>query len=66
MCHKKGGVNVTQKIGRPKAEKPKAVYCNIRLDSDTENKLLEYCKENNITKGEAVRKAIKMLLKRKK
>lgn len=65
MSHK-GGANVTQKIGRPKAEKPKAVYCNIRLDSETQEKLLNYCRENNITKGEAVRKGIELLLKRKK
>lgn len=65
MSHK-GGAIVTQKIGRPKADKPKTVYCNIRLDSETEKKLLNYCKNNNISKGEAVRKGIDLLLKRKK
>ena len=49
------------KIGRPKAEKPKNIKFGIRLDKDTEVKLLRYCEQENTTKGEAIRRAIMLL-----
>lgn len=52
-------------IGRPKAENPKDIRFSIRLDVNTEKKLQEYCKEHKITKGEAIRKGIHLLLKEK-
>lgn len=51
--------------GRPKSDNPKAVRYSIRLDADTEEKLKEYCEEHGITRGEAVRKAIYLLLDKK-
>lgn len=53
-------------IGRPKVEKPKAIRYSIRLDEETEKKLQEYCKKNDITKGEAIRQGIFLLLENKK
>lgn len=54
------------KIGRPKVNKPKNIKYSIRLDEETELKLKEYCEKNNITKGEAFRKGINLLLENKK
>lgn len=53
-------------VGRPKAEKPKSNRFSIRLDDETEKNLQIYCKEHNITKGEAIRRGIHLLLQQKK
>ena len=53
------------KTGRPKTEKPKDIRFSIRLDAETDAKLNEYCSKNNISKGEAVRKGITLLLSEK-
>lgn len=57
---------MSPKTGRPKAENPKDIRYSIRLDAETEKQLTEYCKENNITKGEAIRQGIHLLLGKKK
>ena len=54
------------KMGRPKADNPKDVRYSIRLDAQTEQKLQAYCSEHGITRGEAVRRAIGLLLQSKK
>ena len=48
-------------MGRPRAEKPKNVTFGIRLDKETADKLIKYCERENITKGEAIRRAIMLL-----
>lgn len=53
-------------IGRPKTDKPKSNRFSVRLDDETEQKLETYCKEHKITKGEAIRQGIHLLLKKKK
>lgn len=53
-------------VGRPKVSKPKDIKYSIRLDIDTEEKLKSYCIENGITKGEAIRQGIHLLLAQKK
>ncbi len=57
---------MSPKTGRPKAEKPKDIRYSIRLDTETEKRLAEYCNKNNITKGEAIRQGIHLLLSQKK
>ncbi len=52
-------------IGRPKAENPKTIRFSIRLDVETENKLKAYCEQKGITKGEAIRRGIYLLLEKK-
>ena len=52
-----------KKMGRPKAETPKEIKYSIRTDEETESKLLRYCEEEGITKGEAYRRGIELLLK---
>ena len=51
-----------KKIGRPKSENPKDVEVKVRIESDINNELLEYCKKENITRAEAIRRGIRKLL----
>ena len=53
---------MSPRTGRPKAEKPKDIRYSIRLDAETENRLQKYCERNGITRGEAIRKGIHLLL----
>lgn len=62
----KGGIVIAAKIGRPKANKPKDIKYSIRIDNETETKLISYCNKHNITKGEAIRKGIYLLLAQEK
>ena len=56
-----------KKIGRPVGEGGrKSNDVKVRLDDSTKEKLLEYCQENNLTKAEAIRKGICLLLQGKK
>ncbi|HEY4533251.1 MAG TPA: ribbon-helix-helix protein, CopG family [Fusobacterium sp.] len=57
---------MAQKIGRPKKDNPINIRTSLRLDKDTDEKLNEYCKKNNITKGEAIRKGVYLLLGKEK
>lgn len=57
---------MSPRTGRPKAENPKDIRYSIRLDVETEQKLVDFCKAHNMTKGEAIRQGIKMLLDTKK
>ncbi len=56
---------MSPRTGRPKVESPKDVRYSIRLDAETEEQLNLYCKAHQITKGEAIRRAIKLLLAQK-
>ena len=51
-----------KKMGRPKAEKPKEVKYSIRTDAETEHRLNQYCAAKGISKGEAYRRGIELLL----
>ena len=52
--------------GRPKAENPKAARFSIRLDAQQEAELEAYCIKHGITKGEAIRRGIDLLLAKEK
>lgn len=51
-----------KKMGRPEVEKPKESRIGIRIDAEAKEKLQAYCKEKNISYGEAVRQAIELLI----
>ncbi|MBO4815949.1 MAG: hypothetical protein J5507_03315 [Clostridia bacterium] len=51
-----------KKMGRP-TDNPKNRRITFRLDDTTFCNLEKYCKKNNVTKVEAIRKAINMLAK---
>ena len=50
------------KKGRPKVDNPKVIKYSIRIDSETENRLVKYCEKKHITKGEAIRRGINLLI----
>lgn len=56
---------MSPRTGRPKAENPKSVDVKVRLDEQTNEKLLAYCKANGVTRAEALRKGIELLLAQK-
>ena len=51
--------------GRPKSQNPKEIRFSIRLDEKTDRKLSKYCKDQDLSKGEAIRRAIDLLLNSK-
>ena len=56
---------MSAKMGRPKAENPKDVDLKVRIDRETNAALESYIEEEEITKAEAVRRGIKLLLQKK-
>ena len=56
---------MSPRTGRPKSENPKTVNYTIRLDVETEKKLQEYCEKHNISRGEAIRRGVGLLLDEK-
>ena len=57
---------MSPKTGRPRAENPKDIKYSIRLDAATEERLTLYCQKHGITKGEAIRQGIHLLLAKEK
>lgn len=57
---------MSPRTGRPKAEKPKTIEVKARIDEETNKKLVDYCKRNETSKTEVVRKGIDMVLGNKK
>ncbi len=53
---------MSPKTGRPKKENPINIRTSVRLDYETDKLLIAYCKTNGITKGEAIRKGVHLLL----
>lgn len=54
----------SKKIGRPIIGSLKNIDIKVRIDEETNRKLLDYCKESGITRAEAVRRAIAEMLKK--
>lgn len=57
---------MSPRTGRPKSDNPKEIRYSVRLDAETEEKLTRYCEAHNISKGEAIRNGIYLLLSQKK
>lgn len=57
---------MSPRTGRPKAENPKIHSIKIRFDDKTNEALIDYCKKNNVTRTEAVRRGMDLLLSEKK
>lgn len=53
------------RIGRPKVENPKDIRFSIRLDAKEYLALQEYCDEKKVTKTEAIRQGLYLLLGKK-
>lgn len=56
---------MSPRTGRPKAENPKSVDVKVRLDEQTNKQLLAHCKAHGITRAEALRRGIELLLAQK-
>ena len=50
------------RTGRPKADNPKDCDVKVRFDSQKHQKLLDYCKKHGISKAEAIRNGVDLLL----
>lgn len=57
---------MSAKIGRPKTDNPINIRTSVRLDAKTYSELLKYCAERDVTKGEAIRKGVQLLLSQDK
>lgn len=53
---------MSPRTGRPKTENPINIRTSVRLDAETDRKLNDYCEKHGITKGEAIRKGVHLLL----
>ncbi len=56
---------MSPRTGRPKVENPKDIDVKTRFDKDLHEKLLKYCREHNITRTEAIRQGVHLLLAEK-
>lgn len=54
---------MSPRTGRPKAEKPKNVDVKVRFDEESHKRLMQYCKNHNMTRTETIRKAVDLLVK---
>lgn len=57
---------MSPKTGRPKSDNPKNVDVKVRFDESTHKELLAYCEAHNITRTEALRQGVRLLLTQKK
>ncbi len=57
---------MSPRTGRPKAENPKNIDVKVRFDEIRHKQLLDYCQKNNLTRTEAIRKGIDLLLEQEK
>ena len=53
-------------MGRPKADNPKSNDLKVRLDDSMCKRLNDYCQNHGITKAEAIRRGIHLLLAEEK
>lgn len=60
--HKKEVNIVNPRMGRPKVDNPKKNDLKVRFDDESLLKLDEYCKEHGVTRSEAIRNGIDLLL----
>lgn len=62
MGYKKGCDNMSN-MGRPRSDNPKNIRFSIRLDGELNAKLERYAEKHGITVAEAIRTAIKRMLR---
>lgn len=53
---------MSTKMGRPKSNDPKGYDLKVRVNKDTHASLLKYSEQHKITKAEAIRRGISLLL----
>lgn len=58
----KVGDDMSPRTGRPKIEKPKTYEIKVRIDEEVNQKLIRYCKENNVTRTDVIRQGVYQIL----
>ena len=53
---------MSPRTGRPIVGNKKDIEVKVRFDKETHDRLLEYCKKSDITRTEAIRKGVKLLV----
>ena len=53
-------------MGRPKANNPKSIDIKVRVDEETNKKLLAFCEKYSLTRAEVIRKGLLELLSKEK
>ena len=62
MWRNKWGDELSPRTGRPKVNNPKSYEVKARIDENIYQAIIRYAEKNNITKTEAFRRAIDLLL----
>ena len=57
---------MSPRTGRPKAADPLNVNLEVRFDQEANNRLLDYCEKHGVTRTEAIRRGIHLLLEQEK
>ena len=57
---------MSPRTGRPPISNPKDIDVKVRFDRELHEKLVEYCEQHNITRTEAIRQGVHLLLSEKK
>lgn len=55
---------MSPRTGRPKTDKPKAIEVKARIDEETNKRLVEFCKENQVSRTDVVRMGIEKVLRK--
>lgn len=50
------------RIGRPKLDNPKSVDVKVRIDEQTNKRLLECAEKNSVSRTEIIRRGIELVL----
>ena len=53
---------MSPRTGRPKSDSPKSIEVKARIDKNLNDRLEKYCKEENTTRTEVVRRGIIRIL----
>lgn len=57
---------MSPRTGRPKIDNPKDIDVKVRLDKETNKRLLDYCQKHNTNRAAAIRQGVELLLEQKK
>lgn len=57
---------MSPRMGRPKSKNPLNVDIKVRVDQETNDKLVKYAKDHEITRTEVIRRGINLVLEEQK
>lgn len=57
---------MSPRTGRPIIGGKKDIDVKVRFDKETHDKLLEYCEQHKVTRTEAIRRGVKLLVSEEK